>query len=750
MTTRAFKYQKEVLLREIVEFVPAWTYLILATILVIASELAFAIPVVAFTLAGFFIVRSVVLFHQGIRVRRYQKNLTRLPMYRMKSDDIPISDKVHFLGMGFEWTATHTQRIYDLNLPENRRFKEYPWLYKKARAMEIALEHNRYLQWLIRFTSSKDKYDHPLYLLNPVKPAPPLQGQPYLHAVGLYEPEEKLFQDLDERGSHTFVLGTTGVGKTRLAEIIITSDIRRGDTVLVIDPKGDADLMLRCYCEAVKAGREDDFHLFHLGYPEISAQYNPIGSFMRITEVATRIANQMPGEGQSAAFREFVWGYVNQVSKGLVGIGKTPSFALIKQYSQDLDPLYMEFMQKLMQDKVPDFAQKIESYTQILSMKAEDRRKMGFTHDTGKISRDKKAIAHYCLFKDCLANKVIFTNTELDIAQSLTKAFITDQQYLSKLVASLYPFLEKMTTGVVAELIAPNFEDTEKDTFDWGSIIQSGGIVYVGLDALSDQEVARTVGAAMLADLTSQYGRIYKEGIDYGLPEIAGIKHRKIRVHIDEANEPADQSLLPTLNKARGAGVTVTMYTQTLVDLEARLGNKAQARQMLGNLNTVMTFRVQEEETARIFTEKQRQVQVGDLVDFSSANASSDVESNVDFTTSQQSRLQKSKEDLISTDDLTKLPKGQFFVTMNGNRLYKARVPLLNQDDRGIPDDIRLVAEKMRESYKSEIPNWYGYQDSFKPVKVINEGESHDAMKDFLVELQINYVVNEDDFEVAA
>ncbi|MBS9781835.1 MAG: type IV conjugative transfer system coupling protein TraD [Gammaproteobacteria bacterium] len=736
MASPVFKYQKEVLLREIYEYIPAWTYLLLAIILVFASELAFAIPVVAFTIAGLFLARSWVLFSRGYKLKQYQQNLTRLPMYEMKSDDIPISNKVHFLGMGFEWTQRHTQRIYDLNLPQNSKYKEYSPLYKKAREMEIALEHNRYMQWLINFTASQNRF-------NPVKPAPPLQGQPYIHAVGLYEEEERLMQELDERGSHMIVLGTTGVGKTRAAEIIITSDIRRGDTVIVIDPKGDADLMLRCYSEAIKSGREEHFYLFHLGYPEISAQYNPVGQFMRITEVATRIANQMPGEGQSAAFREFVWGYVNQIAKGLVGIGQTPSFPLIKRYSHDLEPLYIEFMTKLLKDKIPDFEQKVKKYTEVLNLKAEERRQMGFNHDISAIKRNKDAIAYYCLFKESV-DKIVFTNTELDIAQSLTKAFITDQQYLSKLVASLDPFLEKMTTGAVSQLIAPDFTDPSKDVFDWGTIIQSGGIVYIGLDALSDQEVARTVGAAMLADLTSQYGRIYKEGIDHGLPDIGKTAKRKIRVHIDEANEPADQALLPTLNKARGAGVTVTLYTQTLSDLEARLGNKAEARQMLGNLNTVMTFRVQDEETARIFTEKQPEVEVDRLVSFSSAAASSDISSGIDFTSNQQSRITQSKRLLITTNDLIQLPKGQFFITMNGNRLYKGRVPLLKQDDSGIPDNIRAVADAMRDSYKSAIPNWYNYKESFNPIQILNEGEKTDVMGQFIRELSSVYVSDEE------
>jgi hypothetical protein len=49
--------------------------------------------------------------------------------------------------------------------------------------------------------------------------------------------------DLSERVGHTLVLGTTRVGKTRLAELLITQDIRRGEVVIVFDPKGDASLL---------------------------------------------------------------------------------------------------------------------------------------------------------------------------------------------------------------------------------------------------------------------------------------------------------------------------------------------------------------------------------------------------------------------------------------------------------------------------------------------------------------------------
>ena len=730
---------KEVLLRDIYEYVPATAYLFAALFLLLASELAFVIPTVAFALAGLFLLRAAVLFRRGWRVRRYQKRLVNLPVYRMRVSDLPVSNKVQFLGMGFAWTGVHTQRVYDLTQSENSKYTAKSRGYKRARNLEVRLEHSRWWRWIAIFTASARHDPKPLRIgflwfkiaawrLNPWEPVPPLEGDAWLHSVGLYEGEGPIWQDLGNRVGHTLVEGTTRVGKTRLAEVIICQDIMRGDVVIVIDPKGDADLLLNMYAAAIRAGRADKFFFFHLGYPEISAQYNPIGSYGRITEVATRIASQMPGEGQSAAFREFVWGYVNQVAKGLTGIGEVPNYPLIKQYSQHLEPLYIRLIDKLLGDKMPGYQAELARYQEIMRLeKAEQRRAAGLMDDYSQIKRDRDAIARYLLFKHH-ADKLPLSNVERDTAQSLTKAFITDQQYLNKLIASLDPFLEKMTTGAVAKLIAPDFLDPSRDVFDWTGIMLSGGIVYVGLDALSDQEVARTVGSSMLADLTSQYGRIYKEGRSQGLPDILGARRdRPIRVHIDEANEPADKNLIPSLNKAGGANVSVTAYTQTSSDFEARLGNKAYAAQMLGNFNTLIFFRVQDEATAKILIEKQRKVNVGHVLTYSGATDSSDVHSDVHFISSTQSREQRQQMEMLTVTDLTKLPKGQFFMIMNGNQLYKGRVPwLIPARGETVPENIRQVAEQMRHNYSSRIPDWYSYRDYFKPQEVLRDENGAD------------------------
>jgi hypothetical protein len=80
---------------------------------------------------------------------------------------------------------------------------------------------------------------------------------------------------------------------------------------------------------------EDGKQMWDKDFPEVSARYNAIGSFSRITEVATRIANQLPSEGNSAAFKEFAWRFVNIIARALVALGCRPDYQQIRRYIKD-------------------------------------------------------------------------------------------------------------------------------------------------------------------------------------------------------------------------------------------------------------------------------------------------------------------------------------------------------------------------------------------------------------------------------
>ena len=277
-------YPVENLLRRPVEFAPAGVFFLAALGIVLSPHTFLLPPVLAYLVATVLMLVAGWRLAQGSRLLRYQANLRRLPRYRVAAEAIPWSDQGLFLGMGFAWDRRHSQRLHDTRNPAYRELLRPSWLYRAARRLERGVEGSGF-GWLGRLTRSETWW-------NPVAPLPPVGGDAAIHGV---EPDEDaVWMDVGERVGHMLVLGTTRVGKTRLAELLITQDIRRGDVVIVFDPKGDADLLKRMYAEARRAGRAGEFHFFHLGYPELSARYNPVGSFSRVTEVATRITNQLP------------------------------------------------------------------------------------------------------------------------------------------------------------------------------------------------------------------------------------------------------------------------------------------------------------------------------------------------------------------------------------------------------------------------------------------------------------------------
>lgn len=80
-----------------------------------------------------------------------------------------------------------------------------------------------------------------------------------------------------------------------------------------------------------------------MGFPQVSARYNAIGNFSRVTEVATRIANQLPNEGNSAAFNEFAWRFVNIIAHALVELKQRPDYHPVRRFINDIEPLFVEY-----------------------------------------------------------------------------------------------------------------------------------------------------------------------------------------------------------------------------------------------------------------------------------------------------------------------------------------------------------------------------------------------------------------------
>ena len=680
------RYVIEALLRPAVELNTAVVSGMAAYVCVQAPWAVALAPTVSYVTAAGFAALAVTRTHQGMKIIRYRRNLRRLTRYVMSTKQIPVSHRRLFLGRGFRWTQKHTQRLQDTLRPEVARYLQPNRFYLGARQLEMMTEHR--LPWLGKLLSA----DTPL---NPVRPLPPVGGNPALHGI---EPDEKdVTLALGERVGHTVVYGTTRVGKTRLAELLVTQDIRRGEVTIVFDPKGDADLMKRVWAEAHRAGRGDELYIFHLGWPEISARYNAVGRFGRVSEVASRVAGQLSGEGNSAAFREFAWRFVNIIARALVALGERPDYTLIMRYVNNIADLYIRYAEKIIQAQLPALQTQIENNQQVLGEDDVPRNMQG-QPDALRIWAIEVALSSE-------EGKKLYD----PILDGLRSAVRYDRTYFDKIVASLLPLLEKLTTGKTAELLSPDYQDIDdtRPIFDWEQIIRKKAVVYVGLDALSDSEVASAVGNSMFADLVSVAGHIYKHGINAGLP---GGKEGKslINLHCDEFNELMGDEFIPLINKGGGAGMQVTAYTQTSSDIEARIGNAAKTAQVQGNFNNLIMLRVRENRTAELLTTQLPQVEIYTKTLVSGHQDTADVNADQDFTSSTQDRVGTVKVPLLEPADIVTLPKGQAFALLEGGQLWKIRIPLPagDADDVLMPESIEKIAEEMRRSYHSGESWW--------------------------------------------
>lgn len=671
----------ETLLRPAVELYSAITALAAACLCLAAPWSLMLSPSVSRVMAGGFMAFALFRGHQGMTILRYRRNIRRLPRYVLTSQQIPVSHRDLFIGRGFRWQPGHTRRLLACRRPEAERYVLPGQLYRQARGLEKRAEHR--CPWLNRLLSCGS-------ILNPVRPLPAVGGNALLHGIELKECAVTL--PLCERPGHTLVLGTTRVGKTRLAELFIAQDIRRGEVVIIFDPKGDADLLRRTRAEARRAGREDAFYLFHLAYPDISARYNAVGRFGRISEVASRIAGQLSGEGNSAAFREFAWRFVNIITRALVALGQRPDYQLIARHVLNIDDLFIDYARYYLSQNTPKAWETIARIAGQVTDKNTPRNLQG---------RDSYVVA--------LEQYLAATRCYDPIMDGLRSAVRYDKTYFDKIVASLLPLLEKLTTGKTAQLLAPCYSDLNdpRPIFDWQQVIRKRGIVYVGLDALSDSEVASAVGNSMFADLVSVAGYIYKFGVHDGLPGAAATRI-PINLHCDEFSELMGDEFIPLINKGGGAGVQVTAYTQTLSDIEARTGNRAKAGQVVGNFNNLIMLRVREIATAELLTSLLPEVEVLTSTVTSGVTDSSEPQSQTDFISNTQDRVSALSVPLLEPAALIQLPKGQAFALLEGGQLWKIRLPLLASEDDDIPDDIQYLAEEMRQHYHSGERWWHG------------------------------------------
>ena len=663
------KYQVENRLRPIHEYYSAIVllgavvaFLLLPEWLMLSNSIGYGFALVCFT-------RALFRYTSGRRIAKYQNNLWRYRKFTLPLHKLPNAKHRIYLGHGFEWTISHTQRLTDINL--QTYYGRVPSWYKKVYDLKIRHFKTPIVAPALKLITTPSRY-------NPLRPSLPPNGSGSvnLHAVNSLEGDSPVYLPDAQRTGHLGIFGTTGVGKTVVMANMIRQDIAAGHVVIVADPKGDAAMLSACYNECVRSGRLDSFHFFHLGFPEASSAYSPIATFSRVTEVATRLATLLPGDGQSLAFREFAWRLVNLVARTMTALGNKIDIEDIGTYCTDIDPLAEQYLEYYLNSSNHDGGHWKNEVEQIIekSKKPLDR---------------LKALCFY--FK---ANKI---DDALSI--SLIKLVMSDRNHLDKLTSSLLPLIDKLTTGSISQLLTPEYGSNKRRSFTLPELINSNGVAFLGFDSQTDAVTAQAVSNSLFADLTSTIGDIYKH-----TPED---KLKKICIYADEIYEMVGPQFTQLLNKGRGAGCRITTAGQTLEDFFVGYGDKDKAGQAIGNYNSMFFLRSRNLKTAELLTEQLREAPIHRVTPMSAARDFGGEGSSGHFASTNSQLLTIDNVKMLEASSIASLPPGEAFALIDGGSLYKVKIPMLETPDE---PKYASVGEVIADMHRQEI-------DIFTPPK---------------------------------
>ncbi|WP_095158214.1 conjugative transfer system coupling protein TraD [Pseudomonas sp. Irchel 3E13] len=473
-------------------------------------------------------------------------------------------------------------------------------------------------------------------------------GSSWIHGISM-QPDRPIELKEDLSSLHMLIAGTTGSGKTRQFDILISQAILRGEAVIIIDPKGDKELAENAKRACELSGRPERFKYFHPAFPEKSVRISPTKNFGRATEVASRIAALMKSEGGDP-FQAFAQMALNNVIQAQLLCGTLPTLVELRRTLEGgLAPLVIL--------AITAYGSRVHPHYEVLARLA-----------LSKAQTDEmRAKALLQLYR----TEIVPLAPSSDL-EGLLSMFEHDKAHFGKMIASLLPVLNMLTAGHMGPILSPNMDDPEdeRDITDSSKVIQGAEVLYMGLDSLSDNMVGSAIGSIFLADLAAVAGQRY----NFEDPEV--LKRRPVNIFVDEAAETVNDQLVQLLNKGRGAGMRLCVATQTIADFEARMGSPAKARQVLGNVNHVIALRITDQETQE-YIAKMIPPTYYKYVMRTQGNSTKDDPHMHSLNVGE--RLMDEEGELFPSQLFGQIPNLEFLAILAGGRVEKGKIPVLTR-----------------------------------------------------------------------
>lgn len=422
---------------------------------------------------------------------------------------------------------------------------------------------------------------------------------------------------------------------------------------MILDPKGDQGLKANAcqVCEAM--GVPERFVYFHPAFPEKSVRLDPLRNFAQVTEIASRLAALIPSEAHADPFKSFGWQALNNIAQGLVLLDQRPKLITLRRFLEGgAAGLVWQAVSAYCDQVRPGWRTEARIYLD--NVQASERQ--------------RRATALLAFYADRIQPE--HPNPDLE---GLLSMFQHDTTHFTKMVSSLLPIMNMLTSGDLGPLLSPDTEDAqdERPITDTASLMRNKKVVYIGLDTLSNPVVGSALGSLLLSDLAAVAGNRYNYSAD----------NPPINLFIDEAAEVVNAPFIQLLNKGRGAGLRLWLATQTLADFAARLGNQHKALQVLGNVNNLFALRVLDGETQEYITRTFPKTRLNYVMRVQSQNL--ERQGPVLSGGQQGERLMEEEADLFPAPLLGQLPNFEYLAKLAGGTILKGRVPVLTMGQPG-------------------------------------------------------------------
>ena len=274
-------------------------------------------------------------------------------------------------------------------------------------------------------------------------------GYEFVHNLGL-DDEKDIIVPRDEM-QHTIIAGTTRVGKTRLIELLVYQLIAAGEPVIVIDPKGDADLLNSIYAACVDCGKEKDFKYFSLAHTGNSSTFNPLSNYGSASDIADRVASIMPSGGDSEPFVKFSWQVLETIASVLIAINEPINLETLQKYSLG----GMQELVDLAKEKLSSLSYEVRGYAEKC------------------IERLEEQASH-------------------------------PKDHFQKMITSLGPVLTALNSGDAGRLLNP-----EESDIHWQDVLEEKKVCYFYLASMLKGQVAENVGKMVVQDFLYFIGELY-------------------------------------------------------------------------------------------------------------------------------------------------------------------------------------------------------------------------------------------------